>query len=95
MNKAVYLSMSILGISKTLMYKLWYDYIKPKKYQDYTKLCYIDTDSFIIYIKTEDFYKDIVNDVEKWFDTSNYSEDDNKPLLREMKKNKSVILRII
>ena len=94
MNKAVYLSMSILDISKTLMYKLWYDYIKPK-YQDYTKLCYIDIDSFIIYIKTEDFYKDIANDFEKWFDTSNYSEDDNKPLLREMNKNKSVILRMI
>ena len=94
MNKAVYLSMSILDISKILMYKLWYDYIKHK-YQDYTKLCYIDIDSFIIYIKTEDFYKDIADDVEKWFETSNYSEDDNKPLLREMNKNKSVILRMI
>ena len=71
--------MSILDISKTLMYEFWYDYIKPK-YQDNAKLRYMDTDTFIIHIKTEDFYKDIVDDVEKWFDTSNYSEDDKRPL---------------
>ena len=64
--------MSILDISKTLMYEFWYDYIKPK-YQDRAKLCYMDTESFIIHIKTEDFYKDIADDVEKWCDTSNYS----------------------
>ena len=64
MNKPVYLSMSILGITETLMYKFWHDYIKPK-YQDKAKVCYMDTDSFIIHIKTEDFYKDIVNDVGK------------------------------
>ena len=57
--------MSILDIGKTLIYELWYDYIKPK-YQDKAKICYTDTDSFIIHIKTEDFYKDIANDVEKW-----------------------------
>ena len=79
MNKLIYLGMSILDISKTLMYEFWYDYIKPK-YQDRAKLCYMDTDSFAIYIKTEDFYKDIANDVKKWFDTSNYSKDDNRPL---------------
>ena len=73
MNKLVYLGMSIWDISKMLMYELWYDYIKPK-YQDKAKLCYMDTDSFIIHIKTEVFYKDIANDVEKWFDTSYYSE---------------------
>ena len=71
MNKPVYLSLSILEISKTLMYKFWYDYIKSK-YQDNTKLCYMNTDSFIINIKTEDFYEDIANGVEKRFDTSNY-----------------------
>ena len=70
-NKPICLDMSILDIGKTQMYELWYDYIKPK-YQDKAKLCYMDTESFIIYIKTKDFYKDIVNDVEKWFDTSNY-----------------------
>ena len=71
MNKLIYLGMSTLDISKTLIHKFWYDYIKPK-YQDKAKLCYMDTESFIIYIKTKDFYKDIANDVEKWFDTSNY-----------------------
>ena len=71
MNKPVYLGQAIFDISKTLMNEFWYDYIKPK-YQGKAKLCYMDTDSFIIHIKTEDFYKDIANDVEKWFDTSNY-----------------------
>ena len=52
------------------MYEFWYDYIKPK-YQDRAKLCYMDTDSFIIHVKTEDFYKDIVNNVEKWLKISN------------------------
>ena len=61
-NKPVYLGLSILEISKTLMYEFWYGYIKPK-YQNNAKLCYMDTDSFIINIKTEDFYKDIANDV--------------------------------
>ena len=56
-NKPIYIGMSILDISKTLMYEFWYDYIKPK-YQDRAKLCYMDTDSFVIHIKTEDFYED-------------------------------------
>ena len=64
MNKPVYLGMSILDISKTLMYEFWYDYIKPK-YGDRAKLCYMDTVSFIIYVRTEDFYEDIANDVER------------------------------
>ena len=63
-NKPVYLGISILDISKTLVYEFWYDYIKPK-YQGKSKLCYMDTDRFSIHIKTEDFYKDIVNDDEK------------------------------
>ena len=49
MNKPVYIGMSILDISKVLMYKFWCDYVKPK-YQDKAKLCYMDTDSFIIHI---------------------------------------------
>ena len=69
--------MSILVISKTLMNEFWYDYIKAK-YKDKAKLCYMDTDSFIIHIRTEDFYKDNADDVEKWFDTSNYSENDKR-----------------
>ena len=69
MNKPVYIGLSILEISKTLVYEFWYDYIKPKD-DDNEKLFYMDTDSFIIYIKTEDFYKDIANDVERIFVTS-------------------------
>ena len=91
MNKPVYLGMSILDISKTLMYEFWYDYIKPK-YGDRAKLCYMDTDdSFVIYIETEDLYKDNANDVERWFDTSNYDENKTgkRPLL--IGKNKKVI----
>ena len=88
MNKAIYLGMSILDISKTLMYKFWYDYFKPK-YGDKAKLCYTDTDSFIIHIITEDFFEDISNDVEAWYDTSNYDENDKRPL--PVGKNKKVI----
>ena len=87
MNKPLYLGASILDISKTLMYKFWYDYLKPK-YGGRVKLCYTDTDSFIIYIKTEDFFEDISNDVEKWFDTSNYDKNDKRPL--PIGKNKKV-----
>ena len=78
----------ILGISKTLMYEFWCDYLKPK-YQDRVKLCYMDTDSFILEIQTDDFFEDINNDVNKWFDTSNYDKNDNRPL--EIEKNKKVI----
>ena len=74
MNKPIYLGLSILEISKILMYEFWYDYMKPK-YGDNVKLCYMDTDSFIMHIKTEDFYKDIADDVERRFDTSNYEVD--------------------
>ena len=64
MNKPIYLGMSILDISKTLMYKFWYDYFKPK-YGDRAKLCYTDTDSFIIHIMTEYLFEDISNHVEE------------------------------
>ena len=77
MNKPIYLGLSILEISKTLMYEFWYDYMKPK-YANNVKLCYMDTDSFTMNIKTNDFYKDISNDVENRFDTSNYEV--NRPL---------------
>ena len=70
------------------MYEFWYEYIKPK-YKDNGKLCYMDTDSFIISIKTEDFYKDIANDVERWYDTSKYDENDKRPL--PIGKNKKAI----
>ena len=80
--------MSILDISKTLMYEFWYDYIGPK-YGDKAKLCYADTDSFIINIKTEDSFEDISNDVEGWFDTSNYDKNNKRPL--PIGKNKKVL----
>ena len=79
MNKPVYLGMSILDISKTLMYEFCHDYVKPK-YKDKAKLCYMDTDSFVIDNFTEDFFEDIKNDVERWFDTSNYDENNKRPL---------------
>ena len=88
MNKPICLGMSILDISKTLMYKFWYDYFKPK-YGDRAKQCYTDTDSFIINITTEDFFEDISTDVEVWYDTSNYNESDKRPL--PIGKNKKVI----
>ena len=78
MNKPIYLGLSILEISKLLMYEFWYDYMKPK-YGDNVKLCYMDSDSFIMNIKKEDFYKDIANDVEKRFNTSNYECDTSLP----------------
>ena len=62
-----------------LMYKFWYDYIKPK-YEDRAKLCYTDTDSLIIHVITEEFFADISDDVERWFDTSNYDENDKRSL---------------
>ena len=61
-NKPIYLGQAILDISKTLLYEFWYDYTKPK-YIEKVKLCYMDTDSFIIHTFTEDFYKDIAKDV--------------------------------
>ena len=79
MNKPVYLGQAILDISKTLKYQFWYDYIKPK-YKEKVQLCYMDTDSFIIHIFTENFYKGIAKDVKKWFDTSGYDKNDNRPL---------------
>ena len=61
------------------MYEFWYHYVKSK-YQTKAKLCYMDTGSFIIHIKTGDFYKDIGNYVKKWFDTSDCDETDKRAL---------------
>ena len=88
MNKPVYLGQAILDLSKTLMYEFHYDYMRPN-YGNKVKLCYMDTDSFVYEIETEDFYKDIENNVEKRFDTSGYSKDDNRPL--PIGENKKVI----
>ena len=86
MNKLIYLGLSILEISKTLMYEFWYDYMKPK-YNDNVKLCYMDMDSFIVNIKTNDFYDNTASDIENRFDTSNYEV--KRPL--PTGKNKKVI----
>ena len=90
MNKPIYLGQAILDISKTLMYVFWYDYIKPK-YKEKARQCYMDTDSFFMYIKTEYFYKDIASDVERWFDTSNYDDDEANKRRLPIGKNKKVI----
>ena len=86
MNKPIYLGLSVLEISKTLMYEFWYDYMKPK-YGNDVKLCYMDTDSFIMKLKKKDFYEDIANNVENRFDTSNCGV--KRPL--PIGKNKKVI----
>ena len=88
MNKPIYLSMSILDISKMLMYNFWYDYFKSK-YGDKAKRIYTVTNSFIINIVTEDFLEGISNDVEAWYDTSNYDENNKRPL--PIGQNKKVI----
>ena len=93
MIKPLYLGMSMLDISKTFMYEFWYDYINSK-YGYKTKLCYTDTDSFIINIKTEDFFEDISNDVERWFDTSNYDKNDKIPLPIGKNKKYRVFLKM-
>ena len=86
MNKPVYLGPAILDLCKLIMYEFHYDYMLPK-YGDNLKQCYMDTDSFVYDIKTEDFYKDIANNVNERFDTSRYI--DNRPL--PVGKNKKVI----
>ena len=85
MNKLVYLGQVILDLSKIVMYKFHYNYIKPK-YRDNLMLCYMDTDSLVYSIKTKDFYTNIVNDVEERFDVSGYID---RPL--PIQKNKKVI----
>ena len=87
MNKPVYLDKSILDISKTLMCGFWYHYLKTKD-KDKAKLCYIDTESFLINTFTKDIFEDINNDAERWFDTSNYDATDK--ILLPMSMNKKV-----
>ncbi len=74
LNKPIQIGMSILDLSKTLMYKFHYEYVKPK-WGDRATLLFTDTDSLCYEIKTDDFYKDISGDVPEWYDTSNYDED--------------------
>ena len=88
MNKPVYLGQTILDLSKTLKYEFLYDYMRSK-YGSKVNLCYMDTDSFVYEVETEDFYRDIAKDVGERFDTSGYSKDDNRSL--PIGKNKKVI----
>ena len=76
----------VLDLSKTVMYTFWNDYVKPKDGEN-AKLCYIDRDSFIVHVKTDDIYRDMAEDGETKFDTSNYDLD--RPLPKG--KNKKVI----
>ena len=71
MNKSVYLGLSILDLCKIVMYEFWYGYVNPK-YDEKAKPCYMDTDSFIVHVKTDDIYDDIAEDFETRLDTSNY-----------------------
>ena len=80
MNKPVYLGQAILDLNKIIMYEFHYDYMVLKYGLEKLKLCYMDTDSLVYDIKTEDFYEDIANDVEARFDTSGYSKTDFRPL---------------
>ena len=71
MNKPVCLGLSILELSKSVMYEFWYDYVK-RKYNEKVKLCYMDTDSFMVHVKTAYIDEDIAKNVEKRFDILNY-----------------------
>ena len=86
MNKPVYLGLSILDLSKTVMYEFYYDYVKSK-YIENANFCYMDTGTFIVYVKTDDIYKKISEDVETRLDTSNF--EINVPL--PTGRNKKVI----
>ena len=88
MNKLVYLGQAIIDLSKIIMYEFHNDYI-VHKYGDRLKLCYMDMDSLVYHIKTEDFHEDIANDVEERFDTSGYSRTDFRPL--PISLNKKII----
>ena len=78
MNKFLHLVLSILDLNKIVMYEFWYDYVKPK-YGENSKLCYMDTDSFIVHVKVDDIYKNIVEDVETRFEISNFEIDRQLP----------------
>ena len=91
MKKPAYLGLSMPELNKILMYEFWYYFIKPK-YGKKAKLCYMGTDSFIAYIKTDDIYRNIADDVETRFVISNYELECNsieRPL-RKRKKEKFI-----
>ena len=87
MNKPVYLGQVILELSKIVMYEFHYNYMKPKYNDGNLTLCYMDTDSLIYSIETDDFCKDISDDGKDRFDTSGYNPD----MLLPVGLNKKVI----
>ena len=90
MKKPVYLALSILDLSETVMYEFWLDYVNPK-YGENAKLCYIDTDSFIVQVKTDDIYKDIAYLLKQnltlqiFKETEHYLKEKNKKVIELMK----------
>ena len=90
MNKPIYLGLSILDESKTVMYEFWYEYVKPI-YGENAKRCYMHTESFIVHVKTDGIYKDIAEDVEIRFGTSNVEID--RPLPKGKSKKVIVLLK--
>ena len=80
MNKPVYLGQAILDLSKIVMYEFHYDYMKRKYDDDSLTLCYMDTDFLIYHIATDDFYKDIADDITDRFNTSGYNPDRPLPV---------------
>ena len=84
MNKPVYLGTSLLEVSKIVIHDFWYHYVIPK-YGEKAKLCYMDPDSLIFYLKKKDTDLDIRKNVETRFETSNYQLE--RPLPRRINKN--------
>ena len=68
------------------MYEFWHDYVKPN-YDENAKLCYVDTDSFIVHVKIDDIYKGIAEDMETRFETSNFEVDRPLPKWKKWKSN--------
>ncbi len=73
-NKPIYVGFCVLEMSKYIMYDFVYNYLKPK-WDERVEIIQTDTDGLMLMVKTEDFYEDIKNDIEKWFDTSKFPKD--------------------
>jgi hypothetical protein len=85
-NKPIYAGLSVLEMSKWRMSKFMYEYLKPK-WGDKVKVIQTDTDGLMLHIKTEDFYEEIKGNIDEWFDTSNFS-DENRFRIKAKNKMK-------
>ena len=92
MDKPILVGQAILDKSKELMYQFYYDYLKPKL-EDKVNSMYMDTESFVLSIETDDFFRDIKDDLKEWFDTSGC--DKSRVLPEELAKSASVNKKII